>query len=171
MKTLQIVLAAALLFLLVGCEEQTVEPIVATRTSAPAAPSFQKIIINERLDVRTPEGFTGSVDVVGEINYMMIKAEVPLGKTLPVPTKTIYNTIIEGRGTVTLQPSSRLGKTNVYRFSGDASMVLEQGSEEFEVTFRIEDAAWSGARYHVGFMVGNSTLSKFSSRIELFPDN
>jgi hypothetical protein len=72
------------------------------------------------------------------------------------------------RGAILL--SSGVGKANIYRFSGDVSMVLEEGAEDFEVSFRIEDAAWSGARYHVGFVVGHGTLSKYTSRIELFPD-
>lgn len=170
MKTLLMLLAAALLFVTVGCEEQTVEPIVAANPPKPAAPLLQKIVIDERLDVKTPEGFTGSVDVLGEINYQMIRAEVVLGKELPVPTKTVYNTIIAGKGVVTLQPATGFAKANTYRFSGDMTMVLEQGTENFEVTFRILDANWSGAHYHVGFAVGSGTLSKYTSRVELFPD-
>ena len=61
MKTLLMLLAAALLFVVVGCEEQTVEPIVAASPQRPAAPALQKLVISERLDVRTPEGFTGFV--------------------------------------------------------------------------------------------------------------
>jgi hypothetical protein len=170
MKTLLMFLAAALLFVIVGCEEQSVEPIVAANPPKAAAPTLQKIVINERLDVKTPEGFTGFVDVVGEINYRMIKAELALGKELPVPKKTVYNTIIGGEGVVTLLPATGFAKANTYRFSGDMMMVLEEGTENIEVTFRIEDATWSGAHYHVGFIVGNGTLSKYTSRIELFPD-
>ncbi len=170
MKTLLILLAAALLFVVVGCDEQTVEPIVAANPSMPAAPLFQKIVINERLDVKTPEGFTGSVDIAGEINYQMIKAEVALGKELPVPKKTVYNTLIAGKGVVTLLPATGFAKANTYRFSGDMTVILEEGTENFEVSFRIVDASWSGAHYHVGFAVGRATLSKYTSRIELFPD-
>jgi hypothetical protein len=170
MKTLLMLLAAALLFVVVGCEEQMVEPIVAANPPIPAAPTLQKIVINERLDVKTPEGFTGSVDIVGEINYQMIKAEVALGKELPVPKKIVYNTLIGGKGVVTLLPATGFAKANTYRFSGDMTMVLEEGTENIDVTFRVEDANWSGAHYHVGFAVGRGTLSKYTSRIELFPD-
>jgi hypothetical protein len=170
MKTLSMLLAAALLFVVVGCEEQTVEPIVAANPPIPAVPTLQKIVINERLDVKTPEGFTGSVDVVGEINYQMIKAEVALGKELPVPKKSVYNTLIAGKGVVTLLPATGFAKANTYKFSGDMTMVLEENTENIDVTFRVEDASWSGAHYHVGFAVGRGSLSKVSSRIELFPD-
>lgn len=170
MKTLLMLLAAALLFVVVGCDEQTVEPIVAANPPAPAAPLFQKIAINERLEVKTPEGFIGSVEVTGEINYHMIKAEVALGKELPVPKKTVYNTLVAGKGVVTLLPATGFAKANTYRFSGDMTMVLEEGTENIELTFRIEDASWSGANYHVGFVVGRGTLSKYTSRVELFPD-
>ena len=170
MKTLLILLVAALLFVVVGCEEQTVEPIVAASPQKPAAPDLQKLVISERLDVRTPEGFTGSVDVAGEITYQMIKAEVALGKALPVAKKTVYNTLIAGKGVMTFQAPSGFAKPNTYRFSGDVTMVLEQGTENIEVMFRIEDAAWSGARYRVGFAVGQGSLAKVSSRVELFPD-
>jgi hypothetical protein len=169
MKTFLMVLVAALLFVAVGCEEQAVEPIVAANPPKPATPVFQKIVISERLDVKSPEGFTGYVEVAGEINYQMIKAEVPLGKELPVSKKTVYNTLITGKGVVTLMPATGLAKPNIYRFSGDFTMVLEEGAEDFVVAFRIEDAAWSGARYHVGFVVGSGTLSKYTSRVELFP--
>lgn len=170
MKTLLMLLVAALLFVVVGCEEQSVAPIVAPNPPKPATPALQKLVINERLNVRTPEGFTGSVDVAGEITYQMIKAEVALGKELPVPTKTVYNTRLEGNGVVTLLPATGFAKANTYRFSGTITMVLEGGDEDAEVMFRIDDASWSGAHYHVGFAVGHAMLSKVSSRVELFPD-
>jgi hypothetical protein len=112
----------------------------------------------------------GSVDVAGEIDYQMIKTEVALGKELPVAKKTVYNTFIEGEGVVTLLPATGFAKANTYRFSGDMRMILEEGSDDFEVTFPIADASWSGANYRVGFTVGRGSLSKSSSRIELFPN-
>jgi hypothetical protein len=170
MKTLHMLLVATLLIVVVGCEEQTVEPIVGANPPKAAAPSVQKILVNERLDVKTPEGFTGYVDVAGEINYKMTKAEVVLGKELPVSKKVVYNTLITGNGLITFQLTTGTAKPNTYRFSGDAAMVLEEGAEDIEVMFRIVDAAWTGAHYHVTFALGQGALSKIASRIELFPD-
>ncbi len=147
-----------------------VEPIVAANPPKAAVPSVEKILVNERLDVKTPEGFTGYVDVAGEINYKMTKAEVVLGKELPVPKKTVYNMLVAGNGLITFQLTAGTAKANTYRFSGDAAMVLEEGAEDIEVTFRIADAVWVGAHHHVTFAFGQGELSKIASRIELFPD-
>ncbi|MCX6133411.1 MAG: hypothetical protein NTU47_06310 [Ignavibacteriales bacterium] len=172
MKTVLVFLAVVLMFALAGCSEQSVEPIVASPAKPLSpAPTFQTVTISERLPVNTPEGFTGFVDVSGEINYQMVKTVVALGKEIPVPTKVVYNTLIRGNGIVAFTPpKSGLTKANIYRFKGEMAMVLEEGGESAVASFKLEDAGWAGAIYQVRFMVNKGTLVDFTNRVQLFPE-
>lgn len=172
MKTLLMVFAAVLMIVSFGCEEAAVDPIVAQNAPSPVlAAAIQKIFLGEKLDVKSEEGFTGSVYICGVITYQMVKVQTVLGKDLPIGTKTAYTTQITGKGEMIVLSGSSgasLAKPNTYNFSGTATMVLVEGSKDIDVTFRIQGEGWPGGAYHVGLNVASGYLEKGNSRLEQF---
>jgi hypothetical protein len=172
MKTFLIVLVSVLMVVSFGCEEAAVDPVIASNSPVPVpAATIQKIFLDEKLDVNSGEGFSGSVYISGVITYQMVKVQAVLGKDLPVGTKTAYTTLITGKGEmVVLGGSSRvtLAKPNTYSFFGTTTMVLVEGSKDIDVTFRIQGEGWPGGMYHIGLNVSPGFLEKGTSRLDLF---
>lgn len=162
MKALAMFLAAALLVLAVGCQENAVEPIVA-QAPAKSVPVLQKLEISERLEINTPDGLTGSVDIVGQITYQLVQVDqASLKKELPIVTKKVYSLMLNGKGEMApagdLQANG-LAKPNTWAFSGSLNAVVEEGGEFF-AAFRIEGTKYPLAHYHVGFSLAGGKLAR-----------
>lgn len=160
MKTLALFLVAAFGAFLVGCQENAVEPIVA-QYPAKAAPAIQKIQINERIEIKTPDGMVGFADVFGEITYRLVEVDqASLKKEIPAFKK--YSVMISGKGEMLLsrnEGANSLGKPNTWTFSGSSSSIVEEGGE-FLAAFRIEGSKFSKAEFHMGFLLKGSRLER-----------
>ncbi len=162
MKALAMFLAAALLVLAVGCQENAVEPIIA-QAPAKSVPVLKKLEISERLEINTPDGLTGYVDVVGQITYQLAQVEqASLKKELPIVTRKVYSLTMDGKGEMSLagdMTSKGLAKPNTWVFSGALSVVVEDGGEFF-AAFPIEGTKYPKAHYRVGFSLAGGQLAR-----------
>jgi len=165
MKTLALFLVAALLAPTVGCEESSFRRITGNPLDAAApvkaTPVFQKLQIDEQLQLTTPEGMVGFAYVYGEISYSVTEAQpASLSKVLPV--KPVYTLNISGKGEL-MHPfgetRNTLAKPNIWRFSGDATSIVEEGGD-LVATFQIDGAGYCAAHLHVGFLLAHGQLFK-----------
>ena len=164
MKALALFLVAALLVLTVGCEESSVRRIAGNPVDA-AAPGkgvvAKTLQINERVALQTPEGLTGSADVIGEITYTIIEV-TPTKMSKEIPIKPVYSLSITAKGEVApffLEKGNALAKPNTWSFNGSASSIMEDGGD-LMAAFQLEGTKYRIAHLHMGFLFTHDQLFK-----------
>jgi hypothetical protein len=162
MKNSVLFLVIAFLVLAVGCQENAVEPIVA-KAPLKAAPAFQKLQINERIEFKAPDGIVGYAETAGEITYRLTEVDpASLKKELPVVTKKVYSLTANGTGKMLISgilDATTLAKSYTWTLSGTASNIVAEGGE-FLATFKIEGAPYPNAHLHLGFVLNGGQLQR-----------
>ena len=162
MKNSGLFFAIAFLVFAVGCQENAVEPIVA-KAPVRAAPAFQKLQINEQININAPGGVVGYAGVAGEITYQLTEVDqASLKKELPVVTKKVFTLTANGTGKMMVSgipDATTLAKSYTWTFSGTASNIVAEGGE-FLATFKIEGAPYPNAHLHMGFVLNGGQLQR-----------
>jgi hypothetical protein len=172
MKTLASFSIAALLFLIVGCSENSVNPIAASPTPNPA-PVIQKLQLSQAIDITMPEGTSMVANLEGDITYQLAKVDRAfLTKELPVPSKTSYRLILTGQGEVSLfdgAATTSLKKPITWTFSKSMTDIVDEGGD-FIVTFPITGTRYQVAHLHLGFVVSNNRLVRDIAYVDFHVD-
>ncbi len=160
MKTSVASFIVVLLFVVAGCTENGVEPIVAQSpgkvTTAP-----QKLELNQKIEFDTPEGAVVSANLEGEITYQMTKVDpASMSKEIPNPSRDAYRVTLIGQGEMALQEgnaSASLQRPIVWTFMKSLTEIVEEGGE-FTATFPIVGTKYQIAHLHLGFVLARTTL-------------
>ena len=160
MKTSASLCIVALLFLVAGCSENSVNPIVAPPSAKPT-PISQRLVLNQNIEFNTPDGTSIAANLEGEVTYQMTKVDpASLSKELPVIAKSAYRLTLVGQGEMSFSDgatSATLNKPITWTFLKSLTDIVEEGGE-FTATFPINGSGYQTAHLHLGFVLSNNQL-------------
>jgi hypothetical protein len=160
MKTSAVLFIVALLFLVAGCSENAVNPIVAPPSVRPT-PISQRLQLDQKIEFVTPDGASIAANLEGEITYQMTKVDpASLSKEIPNTAKAAYRLTMVGQGEMSFsqgEASASLHKPITWTFSRTLADIVEEGGE-FTATFPINGTRYQMAQLHLGFVLSNNKL-------------